>query len=360
MTTKTTDIVRSTIVDTQITFENVKNSKVDFKKEGAFALQILKNNSYLYKIASDDPVALADAVVNVALTGLTLNPVLSLAYLLPRDGKIRLVPSYMGLCKILTDTGSVKNIYAYVVYKNDLFKITLGTNPDIIHEPAISDRGEAILVYACAVLADGSKQFEYMNKVEVDKIMSKSEAVKAKKYSSWTDWWGEMARKAVIRRLYKYLSKTNITVALEKAIELTNDIDFKAEKQKFEQEKREREVKRLDEVFKPEPDAPEEKGAKIDDKPPPEEKGAEPKKKEAEKQTTEKPPTKKVSDPLPRVVMEAIYGCKTEERLEAVWNQYPGLKNNHNFINLIKDRKEFIKEKVENENEKLNKTGTEE
>ncbi len=336
-----TDIVRSNIANTQITFENVKNSKVDFKKEGAFALQILKNNSFLYKVARENPESLADAVVNVALTNLTLNPTLSLAYLVPRGGKVCLQPSYMGLCKILTDAGSVKTIYAYVVYKNDEFEMVLGTNPNIIHKPAMSDKGEAIGVYACAVLADGSKQFEYMDKEEVDKIMSKSEAVKANKYSSWTEWWGEMARGKVIRRMYKFLSKTNITVALEKAIELTNDIDFEAEKQKFEQEAKEKRDKRLNKVFKPEDKEPFDplKGAE------PILKGEPP----APKSEPEKQP--KVSDPLPRVVMEAIYGCKTEKQLKTTWNTYPGLKNNQNFINLVKDKKEHIKEKAE-ENEK--------
>ena len=351
MTTKpVTDIVHQTITGTQIKFENVKNSKVDFKKEGAFALQILKGNTFLYKTAQSNPVSLAEAVLNVALTGLTLNPVLSLAYLVPRAGKICLQPSYMGLCKILTDTGSAKNIYAYVVYKNDEFERILGTNPAIFHKPATSDPGEAIGVYACAVLADGSKQFEYMDKKEVDKIMSKSEAVKASKYSSWTDWWDEMARAKVIRRLYKYLPKTDITEALTKAIELTNDIDFEAEKQKFEQEKREKIAERHDAIFKADekPDVPIEKKTEGVGSATKELKVEEATKEEIilevkddEKVEPEKPP--KVSDPLPRVVMEAIYGCKTEKKLEAVWDTYPGLKNNQNFIDLVKDKKAHIK-----------------
>ncbi len=343
MTTKkpTTDIVRSTIANTEITFENVKNSKVDFKKEGAFALQILKGNSYLYKIASENPESLADSVVNLALTGLTLNPALSLAYLVPRGGKVCLVPSYMGLCKILTDAGSVKSIYAYVRYEKDEFEMLLGTNPDIIHKPALSDKGEAVGVYACAVLADGSKQFEYIDKKEMDKIMSKSEAVKASKYSSWTDWWGEMARAKVIRRLYKYLPKTEAAEALTKAIELTNDIDFKAEKLKFEQQEKEERTKRLNAVFDAtaRPDAPKEKNTKIDEKPPPEEKGAEPKK-DTEKQT-------EYSAPLSEIVRNAIYDCKTEAELEAKWKFYHTLQKNQNFAALVTDYKEFMKEKAE-------------
>ena len=358
-----TDIVRSTIADTEIKFANVENSKMDFKKEGAFALQILKGNEFLYKTAKNNLASLADAVLNVALTGLTLNPVLKLAYLLPRDGKVCLVPSWMGLCKILTDAGSAKKIYAYVRYENDEFEMTLGTNPDIIHKPALSDRGEPVGVYAIAVLADDSKQFEYMDKKEVDKIMSKSEAVKAKKYSSWTDWWDEMARAKVIRRLYKYLSKTETNEALTKVIELTNDIDFEAEKQKFEQEKREMVAKRHDAIFKADEKPKEKVAIKEVEKSPEVARSAnkgfkveeatkeeiilearDDEKVEPEKQT-------KHSAPLSEIVRNAIYKCKTEKELDGCFKFYVTLHTNQNFVNLVKDKKEFIKEKAEkNEN----------
>jgi len=341
-----TDIVRSTIADTEIKFANVKNSKVDFVKEGAFALQILKNNSFLYKIAHDNPASLAEAVVNVALTGLTLNPVLSLAYLVPRAGKVCLQPSYMGLCKILTDTGSAKNIYAYVVYKNDLFEMVLGTNPNIIHKPAMDDRGERIGVYACAVLADGSKQFEYMDKKEVDKIMSKSEAVKASKYSSWTDWWDEMARAKVIRRLYKYIPKTEMGTELQNVIELTNDIDFEAERKKFEQEQLEKRDKRLEKVFKTYALAPEKKIEKV----PKDVRSAtvglkveESSSMEDEKDEIKLDVQPKHSAPLSETVRNAIYKCKTEEELKGLFKFYATLHNNQNFVDLVKDKKSHIK-----------------
>jgi len=300
-------------------------------------LQILKGNTFLYKVAHDNPASLAEAVVNVALTGLTLNPVLSLAYLVPRAGKVCLQPSYMGLCKILTDTGSAKNIYAYVVYKNDLFEMVLGTNPNIIHKPTMDDRGERIGVYACAVLADGSKQFEYMDKKEVDKIMSKSEAVKASKYSSWTDWWDEMARAKVIRRLYKYIPKTEMGTELQNVIDLTNDIDFKAERLKFEQEKMEKIAERHDAIFKADekPNVPalekKEKSTEIEEKPIPP-----PKEDKPEKQA-------KHSAPLSETVRNAIYKCKTEEELDGLFKFYATLQKNQNFVNLVKDKKAHIK-----------------
>lgn len=250
-TTKvSTDLIRTTITDVQTKFESIGNNNVSFKKEGAFALQILNGNEYLKGVAMSNPLSLAEAVVNVALTGLSLNPTLSLAYLVPRGKNVCLEPSYMGLCKILTDAGSIKSIYAYVVYSNDLFKLSLGTEPMVIHQPALEDRGKPMGVYACAVLVDNTKQFEYMNIKEVEKLMNKNESVKRGKYSAWTDWWDEMARAKVIRRLYKYLNKSDLTNnRLIKTIELTNDIDFKAEKDKYNQLKKEEEDKKYGKVF---------------------------------------------------------------------------------------------------------------
>lgn len=254
METKTTkvstDLIHNTITGVQTKFESIGNNNVSFKKEGAFALQVLNGNEYLKGVAIENPLSLAEAVVNVALTGLSLNPTLSLAYLVPRGKNVCLEPSYMGLCKILTDAGSIKSIYAYVVYSNDLFKLSLGTEPNLIHQPALNDRGKPIGVYACAVLADNTKQFEYMDIKEVEKLMNKNESVKRGKYSAWTEWWDEMARAKVIRRLYKYLNKSDLTNnKLIKTIELTNDIDFKDEKAKYDLSKKEEENKKYGKVF---------------------------------------------------------------------------------------------------------------
>ena len=88
------------------------NVNLSFAKESGFAMQILKANEYLAKL---DPISIRDSIVQVALTGITLNPALKYAYLIPRAGKCTLDISYMGMIKILTDAGFVKNIDAAIV-----------------------------------------------------------------------------------------------------------------------------------------------------------------------------------------------------------------------------------------------------
>lgn len=203
-----------------------------FQKECSFAIQHLSKNKYLQKSTQN---SILSSVLNIVQVGLTLNPVQKLAYLVPRfiDCSVEccLEPSYQGLCKLLTDSGSVNNVYAYLVYENDLFEQILGTENTIIHKPKLGNRGEIIGVYAVAVLTNGSKQCEVMDIKEVCDIRDTSESYKAFKNGKsksciWEDWFDEMARKTIIKRLVKYLPKSNYD-NIAKAIELTND-DFQA------------------------------------------------------------------------------------------------------------------------------------
>jgi recombination protein RecT len=221
---------RDIVASAKARFMAVENNKLDFQREAGFALQILQKNTYLAKC---NPSSIQNAIVNCALTGLTLNPVLKLAYLVPRKGECILDPSYMGLIKVLTDAGSVKNIYAEVVYENDFFFMQKGTAPKIDHRPEMgAERGRKIGVYAVAFLHNGGYQFEFMQADEVNAIKKRSE-MGQKDQGSWKTDEGEMWRKTVVRRLYKYLPKSEVSDAVVNALNLDNQssgIDFDAER----------------------------------------------------------------------------------------------------------------------------------
>lgn len=204
-------IAKQAMEQMQERFMRVEGVKLQFERELGFALQILRKNTYLMKIATEDKVELQAAIYNVALTGLSLNPVLKYAYLLPRSGKICLEPSYMGLIKVLTDAGSIKQVWADVICEHDYSEIKRGTNPSIEHTYGIEDeRGEIVGCYAVAVLANGATQFEVLQLSEVENIKRRSEAVKSGKGSPWDSDEAEMFKKTAIRRLFKYLPKTEI------------------------------------------------------------------------------------------------------------------------------------------------------
>lgn len=227
MTTEVAKISIETFSSIQTRFTELVDEKT-FKKEVSFALQHLQKNPSLKKC---DPNSLLSAVLNVAQVGLTLNPVLAEAYLVPRWTKnghvVVLEPSYQGLSKLVTDTGSVKNISCYVVFKDDNFKVTLGTRVGIDHEPTFKSK-EITHVYAVAELPDGTKTVEVMTIADCHDIREKSESYKAYKAEKvktcvWIEWEQEMCRKACIKRLVKYLPKTERWEQVREVIALDNE-----------------------------------------------------------------------------------------------------------------------------------------
>ncbi len=215
---------RGEIAPVRAQFESVEGTKLTFDKEIGFAVQILAKNNLLAKIASEKPEQLQMAIYNVALTGLSLNPVLKYAYLLPREGNVMLEPSYMGLIKVLTDAGTVKSVRAELVYEGDVFEVYKGTENRILHVPNYAGtQSKVVAVYAIADLAGGLQQFEVMTTAEVERIRARSASYGSGKNSPWLSDSGEMFRKTAIRRLFKYLPKTEVAQAALEALRVFDE-----------------------------------------------------------------------------------------------------------------------------------------
>lgn len=201
-----------------------------FYKETGFVCQIWNDpkNSYLRKASKE---SLFSAVISIAQTGLTLNPVAKEAYLIPRGSKegvqAHLEPSYIGLMKLLTDAGQVKNIQTNLVNEGDLFDVDLGMETKITHKPYYVNnqpKGNLIGVYSVANLSDGNKQFEFMTRQEVEEIRATSESFKAHEKNKnipciWLQFEGEMFRKTCIKRIAKHLPRSE---QYNKADDLSN------------------------------------------------------------------------------------------------------------------------------------------
>lgn len=220
-------------------FEEIKEqfiqatSEERFLKEVSFAAQHFSKNKLLQKCSA---ASIIESVLNVAQTGLTLNPVMKLAYLVPRyiNGgyKCCLEPSYMGLAKLLTDTGSVKSINCQIVYQHDMI-ILDSANEDKVKEhvpywlSGYKVPGDILGVYSIATLHDGTKHHELMGYGSIMEIRERSEsykAYKANKISSctWIADEGEMSRKTTLKRHTKYLPKSEQWEHIQTAIEVDN------------------------------------------------------------------------------------------------------------------------------------------
>jgi len=194
------------------------------KVELGFAQQIFQNNPSLQKC---EPTTIFNAVVNVARTSITLNPVMRLAYLIPRKNKCVLEFSYMGLVAMLRDNGCIKSISAHIVYGDEEFDYDIALNK-ITHKPlfAKSEKEhlsrEKIGCYSRATLPNGENVFEFMPMWEIDKVKRMSEG-SSSQYSAWQTWEDEMIKKSVIKRHFKMLISGNPSEALSTALEIENE-----------------------------------------------------------------------------------------------------------------------------------------
>lgn len=233
--------IQKIVLTAKKSFESSNEHKMDFNREALFAVQILEQNTYLQKAK---PETIKNAIVNISLVGLSLNPALKYAYLVPRNSKeglnCVLDISYIGMIKLLTDAGAVKNIDCDVIYENDKYDFRKGSDPYLKHTPRLSNRGEMIGVYAIAYFRDGGTQFIVMNKDEVDSVRSTSESWKNEKgrqYSPWETFTAEMWKKTALKRLFKLLPKTHFSENLISAIahDHANEMDDVSKEDKYEE-----------------------------------------------------------------------------------------------------------------------------
>lgn len=246
-------IIQKNIDLAQQPFEKLNFSGLSFGKEAEFAMQILGKSTYLQ---GAHPASIKNSIVNCALTGITLNPVLKFGYLIPRKvgGVLTCVlePSYMGLCQILTNTGSVVTISATIVYEKEVasLQIQQGAGGYARHTPYIGFEkpGKPVACYSKAILPSGIEHIELLRPWEWESIKLRSESVKSyndkvsKGQTAYDTTWmtdeEEMIRKTCIKKHYKYLPKTEQAQRMATAIDLdhqANGIDFSKQNQQENQ-----------------------------------------------------------------------------------------------------------------------------
>lgn len=218
-------IITQEIYGVRAGFEAVTvDRSINFEREAGFAIQILSNSEYALSVAMNNRQSVIDAVTNISAIGISLNPAKKLAYLVPRDKKICLDISYMGLLDLAISSGSIMWGQAELVYSADEFRLN-GFDKPPAHErnPFAKDRGEVVGVYVVAKTHSGDYLTATMTIDEVNDIRNRSSAWKAwvekKKSCPWVTDPGEMAKKTVIKRAYKTWPKTD---RLDKAIHFLN------------------------------------------------------------------------------------------------------------------------------------------
>ncbi|MEK4760795.1 recombination protein RecT [Viridibacillus sp. FSL E2-0187] len=157
-----------------------------------------------------DVSSLLGAVMQAAQLGLEPG-LLGQCYLLPfKNNKkgiteVQFIIGYKGMIDLARRSGHIQSIYAHAVYENDTFDYELGLEPKLKHIPTMSqDKGAFIGAYAAAHFKDGGHQFEFMSKADIEKRKGRSKSANSS-YSPWSSDYEEMAKKTVVRHMWKYL-----------------------------------------------------------------------------------------------------------------------------------------------------------
>lgn len=185
--------------------------------------------AYNSDLVSCTPQSLFGGVMECLKMGLTIGGPMQESWLIPFTNKgvreATVIVGYQGYRNIIDRAKSTLDLHPRSVYEHDEFDFEFGTNPRIHHRPywAVGrpEQGPLIAVYAVARLRGGGVQLEVMPKAEIDQHRAKS---RAKDSGPWVNFYDAMALKTVIRKIAKYLPKSNEQLA--RALQLDDQADL--------------------------------------------------------------------------------------------------------------------------------------
>ncbi len=198
--------------------EKAAPKHIDAKRMQRIALTAITKNGDLLKC---DQRSFAVAVLQAAELGLEPSGALGHAYLVPYGRECQLIISYKGMIALARRSGEILSIEARAVYERDTFSVRYGIDATVEHVPYLDgDPGKLKFVYAVAKLRDGGVQIDVMNRTQIDAIRTRS---RAGQKGPWVTDYDEMAKKTVLRRLFKMLP---VSVELAEAVEKGDAIEF--------------------------------------------------------------------------------------------------------------------------------------
>jgi len=196
-------------------------------------------------LAACEPKSFLGALMQAAQLGLEPGGALGHAYLIPFNRSVKrgnawvkikecqIIIGYRGMIDLARRSGQIVSLSARAVYEKDRFSYEYGLDEKLEHTPYEgADAGRLTHVYSVAKIVGGGIQFEVMS---VDKVKAIRDAgqgyVAAKKSaeeynkpinSPWESHFEEMAKKTVIRRLFKYLP---VSIEIQRAVGLDEQAD---------------------------------------------------------------------------------------------------------------------------------------
>lgn len=171
-----------------------------------FARMITTALSTTPELQQCTPKSFLGAMMQAAQLGLEPNTPLGQAYLIPYKNKGQLEAQfqlgYRGLIALAHRNGVT--VTAHAVHERDEFSFSYGLEEELIHKPALTDRGEVIAYYACYRTADGARGFIVMSKEDITAHKNKYSKAAGSSFSPWNTNFDSMAKKTAIKQVLKY------------------------------------------------------------------------------------------------------------------------------------------------------------
>lgn len=208
------------------------NPTLSFAKECVFAKHVINNSPYLTKLAVQNLKSFEVAFLQLATSGLTLDPAQKMAYLVPRMGRVFLDVSYIGLSRMATDEGLCEDIVVELVFEKDDFKSNgRRQSPEHSFDPFadkgalllttadkgdVGDRGNFRGVYVDYLMKDGRNLVYFLTKEELASARGASESwkkVEEREMSPWVRFPWPMVRKSAIKQTIHQIPGNRTRVA---------------------------------------------------------------------------------------------------------------------------------------------------
>ena len=170
-------------------------------------LQDMKDKANLPVLKTCTSDSIANALFNMVVQG--LNPVKRQCSFIVYSDKLTMQREYAGSIALARRYSSMKNIYAGVIYKGDVFEYAIDTTTGMkkitAHAQRMENLDDAKIMgaYAVVTFEDGGVNTEIMTMAQIQK--SWEQGPTKGKSPAHTNFPGEMAKKTVINRACKLL-----------------------------------------------------------------------------------------------------------------------------------------------------------
>ncbi len=142
------------------------------------------------------------------------------AWIIPYGKEATLVIGYRGMAQLAWRSAQIAGISARAAFEGDVFNYDYGADK-IEHKPGgETDPKKLTHVYAIIHTSNGGRLWEVMTRQEVERIRQRSRAGNS---GPWQTDYAEMAKKTVLRRLFKIAP---CSVEMQTALQLDDAADM--------------------------------------------------------------------------------------------------------------------------------------